>query len=254
MKKLILLFTLLVIPFGMQAQIEELPNGNVGIGTTTPENKLEVFGEENPSIMLKSGTGWDERLQFAIANCNGCFHPKATPGTAVIRKLGGSHNLILGMNNTSNDGTSNIRIIDSHNQDTFIVYNNGKVSIGTENTPTVVGTEDISNYKLFVKGGVLTDEVRVQTEWADYVFEPLYNLQPLSEVEDFIKSNKHLSNMPSAKQVKENGLELGNITKMQQEKIEELTLYMIQQEKEIQKFINQNLQHRLEKLEKLLLK
>lgn len=58
--------------------------------------------------------------------------------------------------------------------------------------------------------------------WADYVFSPNYKLESLKEVENFIVQNGHLKNVPSAKEVNENSLELGEMTKIQQEKIEEL--------------------------------
>jgi len=109
----------------------------------------------------------------------------------------------------------------------------GKVAVGTDNTPTSIGGANISAYRFFVKGGMLAEEVRVRTGWADYVFADDYNLKPLAEVEAFIKENKHLPNVPSANTVETQGIELGNISRIQQEKIEELTLYLIDQQKQI---------------------
>ncbi len=111
----------------------------------------------------------------------------------------------------------------------------GKVGIGTTILPTNLsnGTIDISYYTLYVEGGMLTDEVRVRTSWADYVFKDDYDLKPLFEVESFINKNGHLPNVPSASEVESGGIELGEITKIQQEKIEELTLYIISQQKQI---------------------
>lgn len=112
---------------------------------------------------------------------------------------------------------------------------NAKVGVGYGfgNYPTTAGSINVSNYNLFVKGGILTEEVRVSlnTTWADYVFYKDYNLKSLEEVEQFIVENGHLPNVPSGKQVKEDGIELGEIAKIQQEKIEELTLYIIEQNK-----------------------
>lgn len=111
----------------------------------------------------------------------------------------------------------------------------GKVTIGGNPFPT---NSLYSTYKLFVKGGILTDEVRVAlstaTGWADYVFAKDYNLKPLAEVEAFITKNKHLPNVPSAAQVKEEGINVGDMARIQQEKIEELTLYIIAQNKRIE--------------------
>lgn len=113
---------------------------------------------------------------------------------------------------------------------------NGKVGIGTVGTfPT---NPLYTNYKLFVTGGILTDEIRVAPSasgtWADYVFAKDYNLKPLSEVEQFIKENGHLPNVPSAAQIKEEGINVGDMARIQQEKIEELTLYIIAQNKRIE--------------------
>lgn len=109
----------------------------------------------------------------------------------------------------------------------------GKVGVGTTAFPTVVGGADISAYKLFVTGGIITDEVRVRTDWADYVFEEQYELRSLGEVAQFIELNGHLPNIPSAEEVESQGVEMGEITKLQQEKIEELTLYTIDQQRQI---------------------
>jgi len=84
-----------------------------------------------------------------------------------------------------------------------------------------------------VKGGLLSEELRVLTDWADYVFYDSYELKSLNEVENFINKNGHLPNIPSAEEVASSGIEMGEITKLQQEKIEELTLYTIKQQKEI---------------------
>jgi hypothetical protein len=112
----------------------------------------------------------------------------------------------------------------------------GKVGIGGVTTMTFPSTSPYASYNLFVKGGIASDEVRValNATWADYVFAKDYDLKPLAEVEAFIAKNKHLPNVPSAAQVKEEGLALGDMARIQQEKIEELTLYIIAQNKRIE--------------------
>jgi len=96
-------------------------------------------------------------------------------------------------------------------------------------------TDGTTTYKLSVKGKVRAEEVKVYNTWADYVFNPDYALPNLKEVENYIAKNGHLQNVPSAKEVTENGLALGEMAKIQQEKIEELMLYLIQQNKELSK-------------------
>lgn len=132
----------------------------------------------------------------------------------------------------------------------MLITKTGKVGIGTGESvlPTTAGGVNISGYKLFVTGGILTEEVRVSlaNTWADYVFNNEYQLKPLAEVEDFIKKYGHLPNVPSAARVKEEGLELGNIAVIQQEKIEELTLYIIEQNK-----VNEKQSKEIEELKEL---
>jgi hypothetical protein len=122
-----------------------------------------------------------------------------------------------------------------------IQYTAGKVLIGTVNAP--------GNYKLYVEQGILSERVRVALKstsyWADYVFEPKYKLMPLTEVESFIKENKHLPNVPSAKEVVKEGIDMATMDAKLLEKIEELTLYMIELKKE-----NEGLKKRISKLEK----
>jgi hypothetical protein len=96
-----------------------------------------------------------------------------------------------------------------------------------------------------VKGGILTEKVKVAlavagTDWADYVFEPSYKLMPLEDVESFTKENKHLPNVPSADEMVNSGLDVAQTSKMFMEKIEELTLYMIELNKEVKSLKAEN--------------
>jgi len=132
------------------------------------------------------------------------------------------------------------------------IHADGKMSIGTGNAPTMVGDVDISPYRLFVRGGILTEEVRIRTDWADYVFADDYQLTTLPQVEEHIKAKGHLHNTPSAAQVEEEGVELGNITVNQQEKIEEIFLHLIELNKELEllKSENEKLKKKITTLEK----
>lgn len=118
----------------------------------------------------------------------------------------------------------------------ILFLNSGKlaVAIGANglNNSNLYG----DNYKLIVNGKTrIKDEcLIIGTGWADYVFSPEYKLKPLSEVEKYIKENGHLPNVPSEKTIIKDGLPLAEITKIQQEKIEELTLYIIDLEKKME--------------------
>lgn len=94
-----------------------------------------------------------------------------------------------------------------------------------------------SPYKLAVSGGIITEKIRVATNgtpfWADFVFDKNYKLSTLKEVEEFIKIQKHLPNIPSTENVAKNGIDLANMDALLLQKIEELTLYVIEQNKKI---------------------
>lgn len=145
------------------------------------------------------------------------------------------------------DGTlSSNRVVTMANND--LIFNTtgstattgGRVYIGNTtaftaaNFPTTTG-----DYRLYVEGGVLTEKVKVAlrstANWADYVFANDYKLMPLNEVEAFVKSNKHLPGISSADKLVNEGLDLGEMQGKQMEKIEELTLYAIEQNKKIEK-------------------
>lgn len=105
-------------------------------------------------------------------------------------------------------------------------FNGGNVGIGTKN-PTV---------ELEVAGTIKAKEVRVEiTAGSDHVFHKEYNLKPLSEVEAFVTKNKHLPEIPSEKQMQEEGLSINEFQIKLLQKIEELTLYVIEQQKTIEK-------------------
>ncbi len=128
----------------------------------------------------------------------------------------------LGFSNfTSGSGGSSVWSTSGTNA----YYNTGNVGIGTSSPGT---------YKLAVNGNIRAKEVKVETGWADYVFEKGYHLPSLEEVEKHINEKGHLINIPSASEVQVNGIDLGDMNRLLLEKIEELTLYIIEQEKRIQ--------------------
>ncbi|MES2775194.1 MAG: hypothetical protein V4722_13485 [Bacteroidota bacterium] len=105
---------------------------------------------------------------------------------------------------------------------------NGKVRIGSTALPV--------GYNFGVDGKMICEEVQVKlkTDWADYVFAPDYNLRPISQVAAFVKQNNHLPGIPAAATIAKHGLSIGEMQKLQMEKIEELTLYIIQLKGEIE--------------------
>ncbi|CAM1364515.1 conserved hypothetical protein [Tenacibaculum sediminilitoris] len=103
-----------------------------------------------------------------------------------------------------------------------------------------IGTNDTKGFNLAVNGKIRAKEIKVETGWSDFVFEKNYYLATLEEVEKHIKEKGHLKDIPSAKEVEKNGIFLGEMDAKLLQKIEELTLYTIQQQKEIEKLKKQN--------------
>lgn len=126
----------------------------------------------------------------------------------------------------------------------FAALANGNVGIGISNPIN----------KLDVNGVIHAKEVKVDLQnWPDYVFEKEYKLNSLEEIERHISEKGHLPNIPSAEEVIKNGINLGDINVKLLEKIEELTLYSIEQNKQIKKLQEENkaLQSQSEKIERL---
>lgn len=173
-------------------------NGNIGIGTSTPSAKF-TFG--NADVIGEIG-----RIGFDISSFQrayiGAFRHTAT---------GQLTDLYFGTM-----GAEHMRITSS-----------GNVGIGST-TPAA---------KLTVAGGILANRVKVSQTltWPDYVFEPSYKLTPLDELEEYVTKNKHLPGIPSAAEVAEKGLDIGDNQAALLKKIEELTLYIIELKKELAK-------------------
>lgn len=182
-----------------------------------PEGAVRVYGDTDPYFELSSAN--NGRFQIAKAACAGCWGADEA-GMTVMRNMSGSHSIILSMPNNANDGGSFIGIRDGARGTWIRFFNNG-----------------IARFD----GKIIAKEVEVKSNvWADYVFSPSYTLQPLSEVEQFIKKNNRLPNIPSEKTVLSEGINVSEMTAKLLEKIEELTLYAIEQEKEIKKLQSQN--------------
>ena len=130
-------------------------------------------------------------------------------------------------------GIQNFFIYDNvANDSRFLIDKDGKVGISC--TPPANWQQGGVQYKLYVENGIVTRDILVTAQtFPDYVFEENYNLKSIAEYENFILKNKRLPGLPSAEKVKENGIEVGQLSTSILEKVEEQALYIIQLQSQI---------------------
>lgn len=215
-----------------------LDNGNVGLNISNPDADFQIYRDGFAHMKMQ---GYGTTFETMTVGGNGWGGPHSYQGDILMRTLGGGRNMIFSTGSDFETGSSHNEsfIFSTNNKALMIIKDNGKVAIGTSNTPSTAGGKNISNYNLFVEGGILTEEVRVNSGWADYVFEDNYQLKSLNEVAAYINENGHLPNVPSAEQVQAEGFGVAEMTKIQQEKIEELTLYLIKQQEQIEQLMQE---------------
>ena len=179
-------------------------SGNVGIGTTTPQNKLDIKGG---AVSVSDG------------------------GNGVPFKIwaggsGNSNQLRIGTD-FGHVGDAGLEIYQNYSggseQNPGKVIVNGNLGVGTASPDS----------KLTVKGKIHAEEVKIDLSVLapDYVFKEGYNPMSLEDIRQFIKEHGHLPNIPSAKNMEENGVELGVMNMKLLEKIEELILYVMELKK-----------------------
>ncbi|MCC9073590.1 tail fiber protein [Flavobacterium sp. F-65] len=209
-------------------------NGNLGIGIPNPVSKLTLLGSltinsglTNASTrpIISSGTLSNGEIRgYNAAN------PLADDGFLRLSAGGGTNNvksyIDLSGYSTQSDMYANI-VMGTGGRERMRIDSNGNVGIGTTNP----------DEKLTVNGKIHAQEVRIDLQSPmtvpDYVFANDYKLKSLQEVEEFIKENSHLPEIPSAKEIEKNGFMLAEMNMSLLKKIEELTLYSIEQSKKI---------------------
>lgn len=175
----------------------------------------------NPGVSLTNSGG--AAVQIGVSSCDGCFSGQAKSGDAVIRTMGTGNTLFA----IPTFGPNDVRKIVFTRDDATLmeILAGGQVKIG--NAPIRANTP----YRLYVEGGILTEQLKVaianSTDWADYVFDKNYKLPSLAYVEKFVRTNHHLPNIPSAQQLVKEGVDIVQMQSKMLEKIEELTLYVI---------------------------
>ncbi len=248
-------------------------DGKIGIGTNSPTSKLEV---KNGSIFIHGTSTGQGRLILQKDNGGNQFewYPQDA-GLFLYNRTAKSFEMSVLNNGNVGIGTNNpIAKFDvNHSSNTSWagkIYNSGgsgkglliKAGSAGNSTNPILQLEDVNGNKRFVvvstgdamlNGRLKTKEVMVKVDvWSDFVFCPQHDLIPLDKLEQYIDEHKHLPDVPSEKEVKEKGLNLGENNALLLQKIEELTLYIIEQNKQLKSQSEKilNLEKRIKLLEK----
>lgn len=208
-----------MVGFGTQPTLFVKDN-HVGINTTVINDAAlrittrDITGGTKLDLQASGTKGWQNQIRF-VDSVNNKRH-------LIVDNLDSNYLEIMpGYWNGGNPVANNVLKID------------GRVKIGNVKTPFSA----VSNYMLYVEKGILTERVKCAVkstaDWSDFVFDENYKLQSLEDVADFIKCNKHLPDVPSAKEMVENGLDVTQMNALLLRKIEELTLHVINLEQKM---------------------
>ena len=222
--------------------IQYLPSNNAvavtGVSLNTSSLNISVGNSQNlvatitPSNATNQNVIWSSAdTSIASVNSNGIVTANSEGSTTVtVTTADGSYteSATVTVSNNSPPPTGNSVWSEANSVASYT----GDVGVGTVVVP--------SGYKMAIDGKLITEEVKVQLSgnWPDYVFKKDYRLHTLEEIQKHIEEKGHLPNIPSAEEVKANGIELGEMNRLLLEKIEELTLYILNQERRIKKLEN----------------
>ena len=246
-------------------------SGPVGIGTLTPDPNfaLDVNGTINASSILLNGTPLENNESPWTLTGNDISY---AAGDVDVVTLNATEILLNGTPLENNESPWTLTGND-------LSYTDGDVDVATLNATEIllngtpleniespwtisgndlsyttgnvgIGTTNTQGYRFAIAGSMVAEGVKVELEgnWPDFVFEKDYNLQSLKQIEAYIKKHGHLPNVPSAEEIKTDGINLGEMDATLLQKIEELTLHSIQQQKEIEslKILNNQLKEQNE--------
>lgn len=192
------------------------PQVLVGVNTTNPRVHMDVIG-----------TTYSERVALG-----------GDPNSFAAERL-----KITGYSTSSN---TNLVSIGNSSSTFFTLSNQGYMNLkgqfvltSLDSKPLIINSSTEKILQLESDGLLRVRRLKIDHDsWADYVFDENYELMPLSDVKSYIESNHHLPEIPSTQEVKENGLDVGEMNELLLKKIEELTLYVIQQQEEIESLKN----------------
>lgn len=267
MKKLIYLLALSFFSVALYAQNGFQSNsyglyyegGNIGIGTTVAEQRLTINGGNIQVTGALAGLNQPSHTYINLLNkgIRGGLHGWKifTASSAGAWGVGSNAFEVWEYpelsNSSATTGLNLRRLVIQTNRDEkacypIVIGRRGNLTVGYDGEMQVsdatdlsvkgsvgIGTTDTQGYKLSVNGVIRAKEIKVESNWADFVFDENYALPSLEEVASHIKENKHLPGIPSASEVAEEGVNLGDMNVKLLQKIEELTLYTIRQQEMI---------------------
>lgn len=237
--------------------------GNVGIGISNPVSKFEVQGDASAATnIINSESNYTGNTDVRAVRGYSITNPGYGIGGEFIGGYMGARNEAQGTTGTftvygsyniaSNSSTGTAYGVygtasSSGGGNAYAVYAAGDLKASSQLFVGTTATDEAaaSSYEVLVDGEIICEDMTVELSqnWPDYVFKDDYDLMPLGKVEQFITQNGHLPNMPSEQDVYDNmGFSVEETTLKMLEKIEELTLYMIELKKE-----NEELRQMIEK-------
>jgi hypothetical protein len=211
--------------------------GNIGIGVSSPQEKLHVDGRVKIGLISDNPA----TTHIVTTDATGVLYKGLITDIAFWKK----NTAITPNNPIYYDGPSSIGIgTNNPNSNTKLhiaggnVFIDNKLYIGT----TVPAAGVLNDYALAVNGNAIFNNAKVKLfgAWPDYVFENEFKLMPLDDLQKYIDTNKHLPNVPTANDVEKNAIDIGENQKILLQKVEELTLYILQLKKEIDLLKNKN--------------
>ena len=201
-------------------------NGSVTIGATNTTT-MAFNTDKNVFTFNKPIQGSGTRGALKIMSTMGGYLELCPMDNGYVRFNTNTSGYYFDKNVIFNSGQlispTNLTFSTNTSTSCMTMLTNGNIGIGTSSP----------NYKLDVNGTIRANEIIVNTTGADFVFAEDYQLRPLSEVKAFIQENKHLPEIKSAQEMQENGVGINELQTQLLQKIEELTLYIIQQEERI---------------------
>lgn len=263
MKKMTLIFGI-AISMGAQAQVSTSSNSYTStsfLGSTNASAEKNLYFKTNGVERMRLTSTGILGINTLSPNTNAGLHlhqkmlfltgGNSYGGPQIVwgdTESGGGMWGLEYVSATGNEGLNFWRVYG----DNYLLFlkNNGRIGVNTNNPTaqlTVNGNMLVGDpgsvslpagYKLYVQTGILTERLKVAvkgtTNWADYVFDQNYKMLNLTELDEYIKLNKHLPNIPSAEEMVENGLDVAEMDALLLSKIEELTLYVIELKKELE--------------------